>query len=322
MEKTCYNKNMSGKKSRGGFTLVELSLSVVFISVLSVAVALILSNAISAYHRGVIMNQVNTTGMDLVDDMRAAIQDSYARSVTAACSEAFDKDDLIKKCEDDSAQRFVMVMRMETVKRKGGEDVGKVPIQGAFCTGSYSYIWNSGYLFNTTDFTVGDGSVAKASLQYKDNNGDVQNIPSAGRPDFRLLKLMDEDRAICKSVTPTNDYPTGSGGAHNLITSGEFNINKPQYDNVAQEPVDILSNGESNLALYDLSARSSAESKVVDNVFYSVSFILATVQGGINIKASGDFCVPPGDMLNAGVEGFNYCAINKFNFAAQANGGD
>ena len=51
--------------------------------------------------------------------------------------------------------------------------------------------------------------------------------------------------------------------------------------------------------------------------FYSVSFILGTVQGGINVMSSGNFCkAPEEDDSN-----FDYCAINKFNFAAQATGG-
>lgn len=317
MTKACYNKSMSKKRNRSGFTLVELSLSVVFISVLSVAVALILSNAISSYHRGVIMNQVNTLGMDLVDDMRAAIMDSHVKSIVSACSEVYDKDDLIQECKDDSAQRFVMVTRVEEVKRKGGGDVGKVPVEGAFCTGSYSYIWNSGYLFNTTDFSVGEPTVDMAILKYKDKNGDAQTASG-----FRLLKVEDETRAVCKSVTPNDEYPTNSEGVTTLISSGQFDISGNQYSRLSENPVDILSSGDSKLALYDLSARSSAESDIVNNVFYSVSFILATIQGGVNIKASGDYCVTPGDMTNTAVEGFNYCAINKFNFAAQANGGN
>ena len=42
-KKLCYNKHMCNKKVRTGFTLVELSLSIVFIAILSVAVAIIIS---------------------------------------------------------------------------------------------------------------------------------------------------------------------------------------------------------------------------------------------------------------------------------------
>ncbi len=304
---------MSKKKCRNGFTLVELSLSVVFISLLSVAVALILSNAISTYHRGVVMNQVNTTGMDLVDDMRAAVQDSSAGSIISACSNMYDKSEEIDKCENDYAQNFVKVVRMAGVTRIDGENIDNVPVQGAFCTGSYSYLWNSGYLLNSNDFKVdGDvGEVETLSFKYRDKDGNEQE-----KEDFRLLKVKDKNRNVCRSQF-VGEYDNTSP-----LNDGVINIANEKYDSVMEEPVELLAGGENNLALYDLTAKASAESDISKNVFYSVSFILATVQGGINITTAGDYCVTPGDISSSEVENFNYCAINKFNFAAQANGGD
>lgn len=312
MDKECYNKNMSEKKGRNGFTLVELSLSVVFISLLSVAVALILSNAISTYHRGVVMNQVNTTGMDLVDDMRAAVQDSSAGSIISVCSEMYDKTEDIDGCEKDYAQNFVKVVKMATVTRVDGENYN-VPVQGAFCTGSYSYLWNSGYLLNKNDFIVKKGGVEVGllNLKYRDKNG-----ASKTKTGFRLLKVNDRKRNVCRSQF-VNSYSD-----NDYLNNGTIDITNDKYDSVMEEPMDLLTGGENNLALYDLTAKASAENDISKNVFYSVSFILATVQGGINITSSGDYCVVPGDMGSSEVENFNYCAINKFNFAAQANGGD
>ena len=70
------NDRIKNSEKKEGFTLIELSLSIAFISVLSLAVALIITNSISAYHRGLVLNQINTTGMELVDDMRAAVQNA------------------------------------------------------------------------------------------------------------------------------------------------------------------------------------------------------------------------------------------------------
>lgn len=58
---------------KAGFTLVELSLSIVLIAVLSIIVISMINNAVSAYHRGLVLNQVNTVGMGLVDDMRLSL---------------------------------------------------------------------------------------------------------------------------------------------------------------------------------------------------------------------------------------------------------
>ena len=54
------------------------------------------------------------------------------------------------------------------------------------------------------------------------------------------------------------------------------------------------------------------------SALYSVSFVLGTVQGGIDITKSGGFCATPDDYEDAN---FDYCTINKFNFAALATGG-
>ena len=42
------------------------------------------------------------------------------------------------------------------------------------------------------------------------------------------------------------------------------------------------------------------------------------MQGGINVTAAGNFCAAPNDYGND--QNFDYCSINKFNFAARATG--
>ncbi len=62
-------------------------------------------------------------------------------------------------------------------------------------------------------------------------------------------------------------------------------------------------------------------------LFFSGTFILATNNGDVNIVRTGDYCDPhstntdgaTGSPLNLG-SGFNYCGINKFNFAARTAG--
>ena len=66
------------RRNKRGFTIIELSLSIAFIAILSITMVLIITNTISTYRRGLMLNQINTTGMDLVDDLRAAVQNSSA----------------------------------------------------------------------------------------------------------------------------------------------------------------------------------------------------------------------------------------------------
>ena len=320
--------------ARFGFTLVELSLSIAFIAILSITVVLIITDAISSYHRGLTLNQINTTGMELVDDLRAAVQNSPVHSVKGECKSIYTVDSndtgasVVTQCENDGGRNFVSVVK------EAGMDIDEtginqnVPIYGAFCTGLYSYIWNSGYFFADYGNNNGD-ALQTASLKYKvaDGSGGTtsRTIPANGEEPFKLLKIADEERAVCKSATrgTSNSGAMGLGNRYNY--DGNLNDNNrpaefdiTNYNAVAEQPYDVLS-GSKALAIFDLSAAAPAESSTFNNMFYSVSFVLGTIQGGANVLSAGDFCKPPEEKSNR--ENFDYCAINKFNFAAQANGG-
>ena len=293
-------KVMRKLKDREGFTLVELSLSIAFIAILSITIALIINDAIKTYRRGLTLNQINTVGMDLVDDMRAVVQNSPAKAVVDSCSELYNGvglTDQRNSCISDGARKFVVVEKMAKVDGVG-EDV---PVFGAFCTGKYSYIWNSGY-FEAEKVL---GWVNKVAVRYRN---DRSGADGEYIPDFRLLKIQDKGRNVCKSGLVEDRYEVKSN-----IES--FDIRN--YDEVLEEPEILLDSDDANsLALYDLTAAAPAANGA-NAMFYSISFILGTVQGGINVMSSGNFCAAPNDYDSD----FDYCAINKFNFAAQANGG-
>ena len=136
---------MQRLKNKKGFTLVELSLSIAFIAILSITIALIINDAISTYRRGLTLNQINTVGMDLVDDMRAAIQNSPAKVVAEICDEVFkgngsQETSQRNNCKSDGGRKFVSIVKASTnsdkVKIKGEEKEG-VPLYGAFCKNRY-----------------------------------------------------------------------------------------------------------------------------------------------------------------------------------------
>ena len=74
-----------------------------------------------------------------------------------------------------------------------------------------------------------------------------------------------------------------------------------------------------NLALYDFKVFPPVRNESTKHIFYSATFILATLRGGVDIMASENYCT---DRSLAGtlVTDFNYCAINKFNFSMRATG--
>ena len=104
------------------------------------------------------------------------------------------------------------------------------------------------------------------------------------------------------------------GGANTELTAGS---GEPQVIPV-QKAVPTEGNLRDNMALYDLLVAKPAVSKENDGALYPISFVLGPIDGGINIIAQGKSCSAPNDY-----EGnLDYCAINKFSFAARATGGE
>jgi hypothetical protein len=86
-----------------------------------------------------------------------------------------------------------------------------------------------------------------------------------------------------------------------------------------------------DLALYDFTIFPATQHYKTLQIYYSGMFILATYRGGVNIKSNGEFCEGSDEadgMADVDSDGnseftmndFDYCAINKFNFAARATG--
>ena len=316
---------MQPVKKKQGFTLVELSLSLVFIAILSLTVAYIINDTISSYRKGVTLKQLNTIGSSLVDDMRAAIQNSSSKSVKNNCAVVYGDiykeggSDAGTRCENDGGKGLVMVVTKTNVNGKNGKAaLANVPVFGAFCTGEYSYSWNSGYFFNGEDRGYVVEGVNRASIRFKtdgtikSNNVCTKNAGSTMTcSGFKLLKILDKSRSVCASAVGSNYNTSAIDPAFNTISIGEA---------ISEEPIDLLATDgvEDGLALYDLYVTAPAESAARNKLFYSVTFVLGTIQGGINVTATGGACATPDDYAT---ENFDYCAINKFNFAAQATGG-
>ena len=306
------------KKMQDGFTLVELALSMGFIGILSVAVALIIADATASYRRGLTLTQVTTMGSDIVDDMRTAVTNSSSRSVTDLCKTYYGVGvNAYSQCMTDGAVNFVKWTRFGKLSLDG-KDIGEVPIFGAFCTGGYSYIWNTGY-YDIDEATFAEKENNWATLKYKNASGNVVTWDKGKaknantRP--RLLKVKDPYRAVCASVIIKSNTTSLQYNYQNDLP-GEFDITS--FGSVTEEPVDlILEDEENSLALFDLTVAKPQESVTRKNTFYAISFILGTITGGPNILAKGQSCQPP---ENYEIGFFDYCAINRFSFAVQAGG--
>lgn len=98
-------------RTRKGFTLVELLLSMAFISVLLLAVAMTIMQISATYNRGMTLKEVNQSGRLISEDMRYNVSTS---SAFTADGSSF------------------------------AEDSSSSPRFGRLCLGNYSYLWNYG----------------------------------------------------------------------------------------------------------------------------------------------------------------------------------
>ena len=316
------------RKKKKGFTMIELSLSMAIIGVMSVVMMMMISNAVSAYHKGLTLNQLNTVGMSLVEDIRVAIQSSPARSVADECVTMYQEsgdNGAQAKCSQDRGASFVTQVRKGNVTTVDGDTYSNIPLEGIFCTGKWTYIWNSGYLMNEG---VEAGGVKPLRLKYTINRNNTQATETTVEK-ARLLKVHDENRTICKTTAGYKAIGSADGAQSDYTKVADDPLAKyaEKYNRdgiidisgltvLDSAPEDLLENN-GGLAIYDLAVTQPATVENLDVMFYAASMILGTLRGGPNITMANDTCKTPED-LNAD---FDYCAINKFNFAARAVGG-
>jgi prepilin-type N-terminal cleavage/methylation domain-containing protein len=100
-----------------GFTLIELMLSMTFISVLLVAIAMTTIQISNIYNRGITLREVNQVGRAISDDIQRSI----------ASSTPFDVTPQVDNSAATADSKYVV--------RDGG---------GRLCLGSYTYAWNYG----------------------------------------------------------------------------------------------------------------------------------------------------------------------------------
>lgn len=97
-----------------GFTIIELTLSMAFVSVLLLAIVMTSIQAGRIYNKGVVLESVNQASRDIGDSIRRDFMQSDAAHVS----------------QSDGSESVIILS-------EGGE-----PRSGRFCLGGYSYLWN------------------------------------------------------------------------------------------------------------------------------------------------------------------------------------
>lgn len=300
------------KKTKKGFTIIELALSSAFLGILLITVALLVMHIISIYQKGMTLKAVNTVGEDLVDNFTRSIAASSAVDLKSLCGGD-------SKCISDQGNKYLYQQNKIWVQIVGGDKI-YVPSNGAFCTGKYSYIWNTGYILDDDGETYIKVNTEPGKPDSKFNNsdravlirgndGDSKQNTWPEKGSLRLARVEDANREVCRSGIKDDNDP-------NITYDNPGR--KYQVSNPDAQVTELLEKSEDNLALYNLTIFPSAFHKNTHHAFYSGTFILATIRGGVNINIAGDFCTADKTVdLNTD---FAYCAINKFNFATRATG--
>jgi hypothetical protein len=168
---------------------------------------------------------------------------------------------------------------------------------GVFCTGFYSYIWKQADFLWDNSSSSGGGAVQVN-----------------GSKDYRLLKARDVGRELCQpSAIGASTCPNNNGKLLCPV-AGSPNL-------TATDTTELISSGGLELALFDFDIFKPAKSNITDQVFYAGSFILGTPRGAnvLGGLVSAEVCEPPSTTADAVLD-FQYCSINKFNFAASSLG--
>jgi type II secretory pathway pseudopilin PulG len=296
-------------KVKKGFTLIELMLAMLYVALLLVTIATLIMHVMDSYKKGMAIKEVNINARSIIDDITRTVANAPPIGKLEAGN--IDKDTGEWKYSDTSAiygPTFTIagqtVAASSTTWYREFRTTGTGnPIDGGIlCTGNYSYVWKHADRL-PSDWRFGQGSGATA-----DGSGDTGNLAVDGRKDFRLMKVRDASRKACTASS------TGV-----LETSLNWAVFGESF-------VELITNNEMDLALYDFKVFTPATSSSNGQTFYGFSFILGTIRG---IDRSGgiisnESCIPPQAREETSGEhigfDFSYCSINKFNFSARSSG--
>ena len=132
-------------KDSSGFTLVELMLSMAFVGILLVVIAMTTMHIMGTYTKGITVKEVNQAGRAISEDIQRTIATTSPFSVSPA------------KTGDPSDEADV-----KYVVQPGG---------GRLCTGAYTYAWNYG---NTGELS--DTSAIPAYNKYADSDDTIRFV--------------------------------------------------------------------------------------------------------------------------------------------------
>ena len=304
---------MTQKKA---FTIIELMLAMAFIGTMMMGIATLIMQITSIYQKGLSIRSVNSVGREIVSDLNKTINASRVNVDINPSGNSIDLD-AIRAAR---AQYFLDITKDS--KQRGG----------VFCTGSYSYVWNTSENIHIVRDNGGTdngyissgiyGTLAKADVFVIKTKDNKYRVP-------KLARFADKNRDACYSKIPTSSsdkVPVISSGENGTMKAdGRTAFNLEAIGINDKDVIELISDSESDLVLYEFTVLPATQNFTTKQIFYPGTFILATYRGGVNILANGDFCQGSSNYDNTidsefTKNDFDYCAVNKFNFTGRATG--
>ncbi len=321
-------KNSSQKnasvESKAGFTIIEVTLVTAFMAMLMIAIAVITTSIAALYQKGITLKTVNSVGRNLITELTTSINSAPSIDSTSLCNTLLQGDDNIQRCIQNNAYNYIYRSWEGVAENPDTHLNESVQYGGIMCTGNYSYVWN-------THYGIESGNTLR--IRYADNaSGHVSVLSNGDDGPFKLVRFRDRTYRACSNMIPRNNYDALTNEYNNshIIDITQFANGLTNVTTDFQE--NFLEASDLSLSLYELTIFPVSQDSVTLRSFFSGTFILATERGGVNIIRTGDYCkvgedltedeAPDGnasDIFSLGSE-FNYCGINKFNFAARTAG--
>ncbi len=313
-------------KTKRGFTLTELAVAIAFTSILILTIAVVTMDMVRNYHKGLTMKTINSVGLDLIDEFSSAISESPVFDIESLCKSLgpigtkdnatglySGGDNGADTCMNNGAQEYIYQQFSQQITVKGNPNPIELPSSGVFCTGKYSYVWNTGYVIQNRE----GGNI---SASHTMSSGLYSRGTSLDNG-FRLRKYLDSNRSFCYNNFP---YTSGNSGPKHYPDQTPAhkrqNILASSMGAGVQLSEELIS--ASDIAIYSITINSPRVNDQSGRSLYAGSFVLGSITGDIDLNTSTGGEFSSCNLENTSKFDVEYCATNKFNFAIRAMGGN
>ena len=172
------------KKQKKAFTIIEFLLAMTVLSVMLMGIVTLTMRILEIYRKGLALRAINATGRDILNDLSRSIGGSpivdNVNPTPASGSTDIRWND-IKKVYRNYYNEKTSSSSITNNKH--------VQIGGVFCTGAYSYVWNT----------------APTIEAYRKNPDSKNNAFTIEGKVYKLARFPDTDRVACERGNENSD---------------------------------------------------------------------------------------------------------------------